>query len=135
VGGRAPGVLDAQPVPRIAEVQFVRWQAALRVERVRNRVQVGVLPPARAGVASGMLNVSREVFGLLGITILGAIVSARQNAVTGTVLHRFLEGYQFALVVAVALVALGVPVSLFSLGRVRPAEPVTVPEEPVLEPV
>jgi MFS family permease len=94
------------------------------------------LPPARAGVASGMLNASREVFGLLGITILGAILSARQNAATGPVLHRFLEGYQFALVIAAALVAVGVPVSLFTLGR-RAAAPVPVGavEEPLFEAV
>jgi EmrB/QacA subfamily drug resistance transporter len=98
-------------------------------------VIVGVLPPARAGVASGMLNVSREVFGLLGITILGAILSARQNAVSGPALHRFLEGYQFALVIAAVLVAVGVPVSLFSLGRSRSVEPTEVAEQPVLEPV
>jgi MFS family permease len=98
-------------------------------------VILGVLPPARAGVASGMLNVSREVFGLLGITILGAIVSARQHAATGSALHRFLEGYQLALVIAAVLVALGVPVSLFALGRARPVEPVAEREEPVLEAV
>jgi len=94
------------------------------------------LPAARAGVASGMLNASREVFGLLGITILGAILSARQNAATGPVLHRFLEGYQFALVIAAALVAVGVPVSLFTLGR-RQATPVPVEavEEPLFEAV
>jgi EmrB/QacA subfamily drug resistance transporter len=99
-------------------------------------VVLGVLPPARAGIASGMLNVSREVFGLLGITILGAILSARQNAATGPVLHRFLEGYQFALLIAAALIAVGVPVSLFTLGR-RPAAPVPVAavEEPLLEAV
>jgi EmrB/QacA subfamily drug resistance transporter len=98
-------------------------------------VVISVLPPARAGIASGMLNVSREVFGLLGITILGAILSARQRAATGPVLHRFLEGYQFALVVAAVLVAVGVPVALLTLGRTRPAEPVAVREEPVLETV
>jgi EmrB/QacA subfamily drug resistance transporter len=46
-------------------------------------VIISVLPTERAGMASGMLNVSREVFGLLGVTILGAILSARENAVTG----------------------------------------------------
>jgi EmrB/QacA subfamily drug resistance transporter len=95
-------------------------------------VVVSVLPVERAGVASGMLNVSREVFGLLGITILGAILSARENAVTGPALHRFLEGYQFALVVAAALVAVGVPVSLLTLGRRSQPAPT---EERVLEPV
>ncbi|HKT02767.1 MAG TPA: MFS transporter, partial [Rugosimonospora sp.] len=98
-------------------------------------VILGVLPPARAGVASGMLNVSREVFGLLGITILGAILSARQRAVTGPPLHRFLEGYQFALVIAAVLVALGVPVSLYALRRSGRDQPVEVPRGAVLEAV
>jgi EmrB/QacA subfamily drug resistance transporter len=98
-------------------------------------VIIGILPPARAGVASGMLNVSREVFGLLGITILGAILSARQNAVSGSELHRFLEGYQFALVVAAVLVAAGVPVSLFALARAPRPEPAEVAQDPVLETV
>jgi EmrB/QacA subfamily drug resistance transporter len=95
-------------------------------------VVISVLPQARAGAASGMLNVSREVFGLLGITILGAILSARENAVTGPPLHRFLEGYQFALVVAAILVAAGIPVSLLTLGR--RSQPRLV-ERPALEPV
>jgi EmrB/QacA subfamily drug resistance transporter len=89
-------------------------------------VVISVLPAERAGVASGMLNVSREVFGLLGITILGAILSARENAIAGPALDRFLHGYQFALVIAALLVAAGVPVSLLTLGRRsrahRPAE-------------
>ena len=64
--------------------------------------------------------------------MLGAILSARQNAVTGPALHRFLEGYQFALVVAAALVALGIPVSLLTLGRRSQPQPKRV-ERPVLE--
>jgi MFS family permease len=99
-------------------------------------VVISVLPPARVGIASGMLNVSREVFGLLGITILGAILSARQNAVTGPALHRFLEGYQFALIVAAALIAVGVPVSLITLRRTRVPERVGAHDgEPALQAV
>ncbi|MCY1137701.1 MFS transporter [Actinoplanes sp. Pm04-4] len=96
-----------------------------------NNVVVGALPLSRAGIASGMLNVSREVFGLLGITILGAILTNRSNAASGTELHRYLEGYQFSLVVAAALVAVGIPIALWSL---RSAEPAEKDEEPVLEP-
>jgi MFS family permease len=88
---------------------------------------ISVLPASRAGVASGMLNVSREVFGLLGITILGAIVNAREHAVTGPALHRFLEGYQLGLVVAAALVAVGIPVSLLMLGRTSRTSPIEQP--------
>jgi EmrB/QacA subfamily drug resistance transporter len=96
-----------------------------------NNVIVGALPSERAGIASGMLNVSREVFGLLGITILGAILTNQANAAVGTELHRYLSGYQFSLLVAAALVAVGVPVAWFTLRSVR------APEEPpaALEPV
>jgi len=99
-----------------------------------NNVLVGALPAERAGVASGMLNVSREIFGLLGITILGALLTNRSNAATGTELHRYLAGYQFSLVVAAILVAVGAPVALYSLRTVRPA---AAPAEPTpeLEPV
>jgi EmrB/QacA subfamily drug resistance transporter len=102
-----------------------------------NNVIVGALPSERAGIASGMLNVSREVFGLLGVTILGAILSNRSAAATGTELHRYLSGYQFSLMVAAILVAVGAPVAYFTLGKVRPPEPASeaVLEPPILETV
>jgi EmrB/QacA subfamily drug resistance transporter len=93
-----------------------------------NNVIVSVLPAARAGIASGMLNVSREVFGLLGITILGAILTNRANAAAGTELHRYLDGYQFSLLIAAALVAAGIPVSLFALRSVQEPAPTAEPE-------
>ena len=79
---------------------------------------LGALPAGRAGVASGVLNVSREVFGLLGITILGAILSARQTSLVADgakPLTAFLEAYQSTLVIAAAIVLVGVPLSLFAL--------------------
>jgi len=90
---------------------------------------LGALPAARAGVASGVLNVSREVFGLLGVTVLGAIVSARQTAKARTgfePVQAFLSGYRFALLIAVAIIAIGVPLSLYTL-RTRRAEVAAVP--------
>ncbi|WP_432825331.1 MFS transporter [Dactylosporangium sp. CA-092794] len=98
-----------------------------------NNVVLGALPPARAGMASGLLNVSREVFGLLGITILGAILANRQHAATGAELHRFLSGYQFSLVIAAVLVAAGVPIALATLRRIRTPQP-SVEETPVPQP-
>ncbi|MET0417628.1 MAG: MFS transporter [Actinoplanes sp.] len=98
-----------------------------------NNVIVGALPPERAGIASGMLNVSREVFGLLGITILGAILTNRANAADGSELHRYLEGYQFSLVVAAALVAVGVPISLWALRSVRSAPESPADDQQVLQ--
>ncbi|MEV6981654.1 MFS transporter [Sphaerisporangium sp. NPDC051017] len=96
---------------------------------------LGALPEGRGGVASAVLNVSREVFGLLGVTVLGAILSARQSssAADGAgPLTAFLDGYQLALVVAAAIVAVGIPVSLISLRsrRAMPPAPADAPKIP-----
>ncbi|MBB4700386.1 MFS transporter [Sphaerisporangium siamense] len=99
---------------------------------------LGALPAGRGGVASGVLNVSREVFGLLGVTILGAILSARQSAAIADgagPLPAFLQGYQLALVVAGVIVAVGVPVSLVTLRARRTAPPSQVDVPKVPEPV
>ncbi|GLX00389.1 MFS transporter [Microtetraspora sp. NBRC 16547] len=96
-------------------------------------VVLDVMPATRAGVASGVLNVSRQVFGLLGITILGAIMNNRQSSLTGAPMHTFLEAYRFTLLIAAAIVLAGVPVSLYAL-RTRRAAPAPV-EAPIAEPV
>ncbi|GAA3655212.1 MFS transporter [Nonomuraea antimicrobica] len=84
------------------------------------------MPKARAGVASGVLNVSREVFGLLGITLLGAILASRQGAGDLPALPAFLDAYQFTLVIAAVVVLAAIPVALYSLRPERaPDEPQT----------
>ncbi|MFD0887044.1 MFS transporter [Streptosporangium algeriense] len=86
---------------------------------------LGMLPADRAGIAAGVLNVSREVFGLLGVTILGAILSGRQTAFLADgagPLTAFLDAYRTTLVIAAIIVLVGVPVSLFSLRRSRPGQ-------------
>ncbi|WP_336214648.1 DHA2 family efflux MFS transporter permease subunit [Nonomuraea sp. LPB2021202275-12-8] len=80
------------------------------------------MPAGRSGVASGVLNVSREVFGLLGITVLGALLSARQAASDGPPLAAFLDGYQFTLVIAAAVVLAAIPVALYTLRPPRNPE-------------
>jgi EmrB/QacA subfamily drug resistance transporter len=67
-------------------------------------------PPSVAGVASALLNASREVAGLLGITVIGAILAARQSASIHAghlPTDAFLSGYRTGLLVAGALVAMG----------------------------
>jgi EmrB/QacA subfamily drug resistance transporter len=99
---------------------------------------LGTLPAGRAGVASGVLNVSREIFGLLGITILGAILSARQTSLVADgakPLTAFLEAYQSTLVIAAAIVLVGVPLSLFALRTPQPADPETTAAERPAVPV
>jgi MFS family permease len=88
------------------------------------------MPKDRSGVASGMLNVSREVFGLLGITLLGAILSARQAASDRAPLLAFLDGYQFTLVVAAALMLAGIPVALHALRKPAPTSPTSLRPPP-----
>jgi hypothetical protein len=68
------------------------------------------MPAERAGVASAVFNASREVAGLLGITIIGVILRPRETAALHqgqSVLTAFLGGYRLGLVVAGVLVCAG----------------------------
>ncbi|MDQ2956133.1 MAG: MFS transporter [Actinomycetota bacterium] len=71
---------------------------------------LSAMPADRAGVASGLFNASREVAGLLGITVIGAVLTARQHSVAAAgrpALDAFLAGYRLGLLVAAVLVVLG----------------------------
>jgi predicted MFS family arabinose efflux permease len=71
---------------------------------------LGVMPPEQAGVASGIFNASREAAGLFGITMIGAILTARQGVELRhgqSATTAFLSGYQIGLLVAAVLVACG----------------------------
>ncbi|NED59889.1 MFS transporter, partial [Streptomyces sp. SID10244] len=68
------------------------------------------MPTEQAGVGSGVFNASREVAALLGITVLGAILTARQQAslrVGNLAPEAFLDGFHLAVLVAGLLVAAG----------------------------
>ncbi|MGD0606642.1 MAG: MFS transporter [Streptosporangiaceae bacterium] len=83
-------------------------------------------PAARAGVASALLNASREVAGLLGITVIGAVLRTRQAAALrsgSSPVQAFVDGYHTGLLVTIALLAAGVAVSYVTL-RPRAAAPV-----------
>lgn len=94
-----------------------------------NSVVVAAVPPGRNGVASGTLNVSIQVSGLLGVAILGAVVSAGSNAATGSEAHRFIAGYQVAMWVGGIVVALGVPLLAWALRSVRHVNPEEEPAD------
>jgi len=86
-------------------------------------------PPSVAGVASALLNASREVAGLLGITVIGAVLRTAQGASArggADPVHAFLDGYHTGLLVTIGLMAAGVAVSYLTLrprGRAVSAEP------------
>ena len=82
---------------------------------------VGIMPATQAGVASGLFNASREIAGLLGITVIGAILTARESAVGrggAAPLDAFLSGYRLGLLVSAGLVIVGGAVAWFALRGV-----------------
>jgi EmrB/QacA subfamily drug resistance transporter len=90
-------------------------------------------PSDHAGIASALINASREVAGLLGVTVIGAVLSAREGVAlrTGAPSHSaFLDGYHLGLWVAIALLAVGVVVSYVTLrpsAAARREEPGAIP--------
>ncbi|HVT67795.1 MAG TPA: MFS transporter, partial [Trebonia sp.] len=81
-------------------------------------------PAGQAGVASALLNASREVAGLLGVTVIGAILRAREGAslrAGSQPGQAFIDGYHTGLWVTIGLMAAGVVVSYISLRPRRTA--------------
>lgn len=81
---------------------------------------LGIMPQDQAGVASGVFNTSRELAGLLGITVIGVILTSRQDSVLsggGLPVDAFLSGYRLGLIVAGALVCAGAIASWHALRQ------------------
>ncbi|MBO0847429.1 MAG: MFS transporter [Nocardioides sp.] len=81
---------------------------------------LGVMPTSQAGVASAVLNASREVAGLLGITVIGAVLTSRQGAALAaghTPVDAYLTGYRAGLLLAAALVLAGGGAAYAALRR------------------
>ncbi len=79
------------------------------------------MPTDRSGVASALLNASREVAGLLGITVIGAVLRSRQGVALrhgATPGQAFLDGYHAGLTVTIALAAAGIVVTIIALRRI-----------------
>ena len=86
---------------------------------------LSAMPRDEAGVASGIFNASREVSGLLGITVIGAILTARQGEALRSghsPVDAFLSGYQLGLLVAAVLVAAGGVAAYLGLRTARSSE-------------
>ncbi len=75
-------------------------------------------PKRDAGLASGIINVSVQLFGAIGLAALGAIATDHTKALTahGNPLNSALTGgYHLAYIVAAAFVAVGIVAALFVL--------------------
>ena len=83
-------------------------------------------PAAQAGIASALTNASREVAGLLGVTIIGAVLRTVQaSSLRGgaTAPGAFLDGYHAGLWVTIGVTAAGVVLSYVTLRPRRDAVP------------
>ncbi|MHB1468510.1 MAG: MFS transporter [Solirubrobacteraceae bacterium] len=88
-------------------------------------VAMADVPPRDAGLASGIVNVSMQVAGALGVAVLGTIAADRSKslATTGqTLAHALAGGYQLAFLIAAAMVFAGLLVALLVLRTHRPEQ-------------
>ena len=92
-----------------------------------------VVPAAKAGVAAAVISAAREVSGVLGIALTGAVVAARQAAAVHdgvTQVDAFASGYATGLWCSAVLAGLGGVISIVALrppfplmaGAAAPAE-------------
>jgi EmrB/QacA subfamily drug resistance transporter len=76
------------------------------------------VPVTQAGVASALLNASREVAGLLGVTVVGAVLRSTEGASLRSghsQAQSFIDGYHAGLWMTIGLLAAGVVVSYVTL--------------------
>jgi EmrB/QacA subfamily drug resistance transporter len=97
---------------------------------------LGAMPQERAGMASALLNNSRELAGLLGVTVIGAVLRSRQGVALSHGVpapSAYLDGYHAGLVVTIALILAGVVISYLTLRRLpTPAPSATAEDTPEL---
>lgn len=102
---------------------------------------LGVMPDDRAGMGSAVVAVAREVSGVLGIALIGAILAARQASALAEgspPADAFLDGHVTGLIGAAVLVLAGAVVSAVSLPRTRTEaslDPIAVPSPGSVRPV
>jgi EmrB/QacA subfamily drug resistance transporter len=93
---------------------------------------VEAVPAAQTGVASALLNASREVAGLLGVTVVGAVLRSSESGALrsgASPAQAFVDGYHSGLWLTVGLLAAGVVLSYLTLGMGRrPGEQAAVAE-------
>jgi EmrB/QacA subfamily drug resistance transporter len=77
---------------------------------------LAAVPPSRTGVAGGILSLAREASGLVGISVIGLIVTAgRPASARGAVMETIGHGYGVGLLTAAGLAAAGAVVARLTL--------------------
>ena len=75
-------------------------------------------PAAQAGIASALLNASREVAGLLGVTVIGAVLRTSEGSALRSGVNQaqaFIDGYHTGLWLTIGLLGAGVVLSYLTL--------------------
>jgi EmrB/QacA subfamily drug resistance transporter len=93
-------------------------------------------PAHQAGIASALLNASREMAGLLGVTVIGAVLrTAQASSLRGGAkpVTAFLDGYHVGLWVTIGVMAAGVVLSYLTLRPRAAAAPELVMDETTIE--
>ena len=86
---------------------------------------LGGAPTAQAGIASALLNASREVAGLLGVTVIGAVLRSSESSSLRSgagQAQAFIDGYHSGLWLTIGLLAAGVVLSYVTLRPRRTAD-------------
>jgi len=81
---------------------------------------IGGVPTAQAGIASALLNASREIAGLLGVTVIGAVLRSSQSASLRSgaqPAQAFIDGYHTGLWLTIGLLAVGIVLSYVTLRQ------------------
>ena len=85
-------------------------------------IAMAEVPAADAGLASGIVNVSMQVSGALGVAVLGTIATSHTKALVALgrpVAGALTAGYHLAFIVAAGSVAVGVLVAVVLLRPPR----------------
>lgn len=88
------------------------------------QIAMADVPVADAGLGSGIVNVSQQVSGALGLAVLGTIADNHTHSLLAAhdaLLPALTAGYRIAFLTAVGAVAAGLVIALLVLWRRRPA--------------
>ena len=112
----AIGVAATAPVALLAALMILVGLAGPLVMPPVMALLLHAVPARRAGVASGVLNTSRQVGGALAIAVFGALVSSRAT---------FLPGLRLSLLIAAGIAVAAAGVSALARPSEEPTERTT----------